>query len=92
MDDFINKVAWGLNLVFSNSVGYPSTRWLIKDGARQEQKYKYTLRRHQLRSEVWYKAYPGLTAYDLSLNSRIRQGAEVRQSSDAEIRQWLSLI
>jgi len=92
MDDFINKVAWGLNLVFSNSVGYPSTRWLIKDGARQEQKYKYTLRRHQLRSEVWYKAYPGLTAFDLSQNSRIRQGAEVRQSSDAEIRQWLSLI
>ena len=92
MDDFINKVAWGLNLVFSNGVGYPSTRWLIKDGAKQEQKYKFTLRRHQLPSEVWYKAYPGLTAVDLSRNSRIRQGVEVRQSSDAEIREWLSLI
>ena len=23
MDDFIDKVAWGLNLVFSNGVGYP---------------------------------------------------------------------
>ncbi len=92
MDDFINKVSWGLNLVFSNGVGYPSTRWLIKGGAEQEQKYKYTLRRHQLPSEVWYKAYPGLTAYDLSRNSRIRQGVENRQSSEADIRQWLSLI
>ncbi|WP_373499088.1 hypothetical protein [Desulfococcus sp.] len=92
MDDFINKVAWGLNLVFSNGVGYPPTRWLVKDGATQEQKYKYTLRRHQLPSAVWYKAYPGMTAYDLSRNSRIREGVEVRPSSDAEIREWLSLI
>jgi hypothetical protein len=92
MDDFINKVAWGLNLVFSNGVGYPKTRWLIKQGAEREQQFKYTLRRHQLPSEVWYKAYPGLTAYDLSRNSRIRQGVEVRQSSDEEIRAWLSLI
>ena len=92
MDDFINKVAWGLNLVFSNGVGYPSTKWLIKGGAEQEQKYKYTLRRHQLASEVWYKAYPDLTAHELLRNSLIRQGVETRQSSDAEIRQWLSLI
>ena len=28
MDDFIDKVAWGLNLVFSNGVGYPKTNWL----------------------------------------------------------------
>ena len=92
MDDFINKVAWGLNLVFSNGVGYPPTRWLVKGGAEQEQKYKYTLRRHQLPSEVWYKAYPELTAYDLSRNSRIRQGVDIRQESDAEICEWLSLI
>ncbi|MEN8174391.1 MAG: hypothetical protein ABFS23_01425 [Pseudomonadota bacterium] len=92
MDDFINKVAWGLNLVFSNGVGYPKTRWLIKQGAEREQQFKDTLRRHQLPSEVWYKAYPGLTAHDLARNSRIRQGVEVRQSSDEEIRAWLSLI
>jgi hypothetical protein len=92
MDDFINKVAFGLNLVFSNGVGYPSTKWLVKGGAQREQPYKYTLRRHQLPSEVWYKAYPGLTAYDLARNSRIRQGVEIRQSDDEEIREWLSLI
>jgi hypothetical protein len=92
MDDFINKVAWGLNLVFSNGMGYPATRWLIKDGAEREQMFKYSLRRHQLPSQVWYKAYPGMTAFELSRNSRIRQGVEIRQSSDAEIREWLGLI
>ena len=92
MDDFINKVGWGLNLVFSNGVGYPSTRWLIKDGAEQEQKFKYTQRRHQLPSEVWYKVHPDITANELLRNRRIRQGVEIRQSDDTEIRDWLSLI
>lgn len=92
MDDFINKVGWGLNLLFSNGVGYPTTRWLIKEGAQREFPFKYTQRRHQIPTEVWYKAYPDLTATDLARNSRIRQGVEIRQSNDAEIREWLSLI
>lgn len=92
MDDFINKVGWGLNIIFSNAVGYPITSWLIKQGAYRELPFKYTQRRHQIPTEVWYKAYPDLTGTDLSRNSRIRQGVEIRQSSDAEIREWLSLI
>mgnify|MGYP003674035258 CR=1 FL=1 len=92
MDDFINKVDWGLNLTFSNAVGYPTTRWLIKEGAQREQPFKYTQRRHQIPTEVWYKAYPDLTATDLARNSRIRQGVEIRQSNDEEICKWLSLI
>lgn len=92
MDDFINKAGWGLNLTFGCAVGYPTTRWLIKEGAEREQQFKYTQRRHQLPSEVWYKAYPDLTATDLARNSRIRKGVEVRQASDAEIREWLSQI
>ncbi len=92
MDDFINKLGWGLNLTFSNAVGYPRTTWLIKEGAYRELPFKYTQRRHQLRSEVWYKAYPDLTVVELLRNSRIRQGVEIRQSSIAEMREWLSLI
>lgn len=92
MDDFINKVSWGLNLVFSNTVGYPRSRWLIKDGARNEGKYKKTLRRNQLPSESWYKAYPDLTAVDLARHSRIRKGLEVRNPSNKEITDWLTLL
>jgi len=92
MDDFINKVAWGLNLVFSNGVGYPRTRYLIKKGAENEGKYKKTLRRNQLPSESWYKAYPGLTAVDIARNSRIRRGMQKENPSAQEVRQWLSLL
>lgn len=92
MDDFINKVAWGLNLVFSNGVGYPPTRWLLHGGARHEQLYKRTLRRNQLPSESWYKAYPGLSAFDLARNTRIRQGLQARRMSDRQLRKWLTLF
>ena len=29
MDDFINKVAWGINVVFGNGVGFPRVSWLL---------------------------------------------------------------
>lgn len=89
MDDFINKVAFGLNLTFSHGVGYPRTRWLIKGGAELEQAFKATLRRHQLPSQVWYHAHPGLTALDMARNARIRRGLENYPDDDEAIRQWL---
>ncbi len=92
MDDFINKVAFGLNLTFSHGVGYPRTRWLVKGGAELEQPFKDTLRRHQLPSAVWYRAHPGLTATDMARNSRIRAGVEQYPKDDQAIRQWLSEI
>ena len=57
MDDFIDKVAWGLNLVFSNGVGYPKTRWLVFGGAKDELAFKDYLRLHQVPTGVWYSAY-----------------------------------
>ncbi|MBV8867039.1 MAG: hypothetical protein JO210_16705 [Acidobacteriaceae bacterium] len=92
MDDFINKVAFGLNLVFSNGIGYPRTRWLILDGAKDEQKFKYFLRRHELPTEVWYNAHPGLTALDKKRNSMIREGLERSSMTDTEIQEWLRLL
>jgi len=92
MDDFINKVAWGLNLVFSNGVGYPRTDWLILHGAKNEQKFKYYIRRHELPTEVWYNAHPGLTALDMARNTRIREGITQSFMTDDEIVAWLQLF
>jgi hypothetical protein len=92
MDDFINKVAWGLNLVFSNGVGYPRTDWLVKHGARNELRFKYYLRCHQQPTEVWYKAYPGLTVIDIERNRRIRRGLERAHMTDSEAIAWSRLL
>ena len=92
MDDFINKVAWGLNLTFSSGFGWPRTDWLIMRGARREQRFKYYQRRHQVPSQVWYNAYRGLTLTDLARNQRIREGLERVQMSDAQALAWLRLL
>jgi hypothetical protein len=92
MDDFINKVGWGLNLLFSNGVGYPKTSWLIQGGSDNEQKFEYYIFRHQLPIDVWYKAYPGLTGFDLLRNSLIRDGLTRSDMADDEVREWLNLI
>jgi hypothetical protein len=92
MDDFINKAGFGLNLAFSTFMAYPTTDWLVAKGAWLEQEFKRFQRHHQIPTDVWYKAYPGLTARDLARNSRIRSGFEKATMSDDEIRRWLAEI
>ena len=92
MDDFINKVAFGLNIVFSNGIGYPTTNWLAFQGAKDEQRFKYYIRRHELPTEVWYDGHSGLTNFDLKRNALIRSGLEQPSMTNAEAMQWLQLL
>lgn len=92
MDDFINKAGFGLNAVFGNGIGYPRTSWLLWDGASNEEAFKAFLKRHQNLTDVWYRAYPGLTTFDLARNSRIRAGYERETMCEAEAARWLALI
>ena len=92
MDDFINKAGFGLNFVFSNGIGYPTTRWLLADGCKDEQKFKNFLNRHQFYTQVWYNAHPGLTAVDLERNSGIRAGLEARSLGVEDAQRWAALL
>jgi hypothetical protein len=90
-NDFIDLVAWGLNLVFSNGFGYPRTDWLLFGGARREQEFKDYLRRHQMPTPAWYSAYPDLTAVQISRNSELRSGLRGRMN-EREAQAWLRLL
>jgi hypothetical protein len=91
MDDFIDKLAWGLNASFSNGIDYPRTNWLILDGAKDEQAFKHYIRAHQLPTQVWYSAYDHLTALNIANNARIRLGL-FRNMSETEAEEWLRLL
>lgn len=91
MNDFIDRLAWGLNLVFSNGVGYPRTRWLLFGGAKDETGFKRYLRRHQVPTVVWYSAYPRYPAPTVDQASRVRAGfLPGAESSDPA--GWLALL
>jgi hypothetical protein len=89
MDDFIDKIAWGLNIVFSNGYGYPRTRWLVKDGCTDELAFKDYLRLHQVPTRVWYSAYGGLTNANIANNTRIRAGSD---GSGNDARRWVQTL
>src|SRR5260370_34854190 len=92
MGDFINKVAWGLKIVFSKGVGYPKTNWLVMDGAKDEQTFKDFLRRHQLPTAVGYDAAPGVTAYAIEPNSRLPNGIGRQSITHGELLEWTQLL
>jgi hypothetical protein len=88
MDDFIDKVAFGLNASFSHGVGYPRTRFLLFDGAKREDEFKDYLRAHQVPTQVWYSAYDQLTARNVENNALIRSGL-FGPMADADAAAWL---
>ena len=92
MDDFIDKIAWGLNAIFSNGVGYPRTRWLLFGGASDEQGFKSFLYHHKVATPVWYSAYPQLTAVNISNNARVRQGLAMERMSPRRVEEWLTWL
>ena len=83
MDDFIDKIDWGLNIIFSNGYGYPKTRWLVLGGCRDEIAFKDLQRRHMIPTQVWFSAHPWLTALNVENNARIREGLYGRMSAEA---------
>ena len=77
--------------VLSNGVGYPRTRWLIFGGASDERVFKHVLRRRQQPTQVWYSAYPDLTARNLRNNQQLRAGL-AGGMSDRQASDWLARL
>jgi hypothetical protein len=91
LDDFIDKAATGLTGVWTNSVGFPETRFLVLDGARDELHFKAFARNMQVPSMVWYSAHPDLTVQNIDRDSAIREGMWANLS-ETETKQWLKLF
>jgi len=91
MNDFIDKVWYGLNASFSNGVGFPKTRFLLFAGSRQEQQFKDYLRRRTIDTQVWYSAYDRLSALNVENNALVRSGL-CGSMSRTDARTWLARL
>jgi len=88
LDDFIDKASPGLTAIWSNTVGFPRTRWLVKDGARDGSRFKANARDKQTYTNVWYTAYKELTVQTVDNNSRVRDDL-FTSLDDAATRDWV---
>jgi hypothetical protein len=73
LDDFIDKASNGLTGVWSNTVDFPKTRFLILDGSRDGSRFKAAARAKQTYTNVWYSSYKQLTVQTIDNNSSIRE-------------------
>ncbi len=52
LDDFIDKAALGLTGIWSNTLNFPRTRFLVLGGARDEKRFKAIARKTQAYTNV----------------------------------------
>ncbi|MFP1633667.1 cytochrome P450 [Zhengella sp. ZM62] len=89
LEDFITKAHYGLTGVWSNTLGFPRSRNLFRDGASDGDRFKRWARNQQIPTLFWYCAYPGLDTRRIRVNSAIRQGL-VHADTGQEARDWLA--
>lgn len=89
LDDFIEKAHAGLTLAWSNGIGFPPTRFLVKDGASHGRQFKEWARHSMTVSRFWYSAYKHLTAEQIERNYRIALGLRKPRLTDKEAAQWI---
>ncbi|MDT8758826.1 hypothetical protein MZO42_08970 [Sphingomonas psychrotolerans] len=90
LDDFIEKAHAGLTLAWCCGVGFPPTRFLVKDGASHGRQFKEWARHSMTVSRFWYSAYKDLTAEQIERNFRIATGLRKRTLSDKEAALWIN--
>ncbi|MBB5709881.1 hypothetical protein [Sphingomonas xinjiangensis] len=89
LDDFIEKAHAGLTLAWSSGVGFPPTRFLVKDGASHGSQFKQWARHSMTVSRFWYSAYKNLTADQIERNYRIALGLRKTTLTDKEAALWI---
>jgi hypothetical protein len=72
LGDFIDKSGWGLTAIFSNTMVFPKTRFLLTGGAYDEEHFLAWSRGTQVLTQVWYSAYHHLSIKNIVNNTLIR--------------------
>ena len=72
LGDFIDQSGWGLSGIFSNTVNFPTTRFMVTGGAYDEEHFLAWSRSTQVPTNVWYSAYPHLSIKNIINNTKIR--------------------
>lgn len=90
LNDFIDKAHAGLTAVWSNTGGFPRSRYLFGEGATREREFKVYARNSQVTTLVWYQAYPNLTTSNIENNTRICEGVSDPKNEDEQ--RWLARL
>jgi hypothetical protein len=88
LGEFVDRAAFGLSGIWSNTIGFPRTRALIGEGAKDEEAFKQWTRRHQIVTQVWWSGVPDSTVQNIRDDIWIRHNLD-RGLPDDEVTAWL---
>ena len=89
LEDFIQEAHEGVTGIWSNAAGFPRSRWLFLDGARDGDRLRRYVLRQQIPARFWYSAYPSLPAPRIRANAVICRGIAAAATPD-EAEEWLA--
>jgi hypothetical protein len=92
LDDFTDQdlVRRALNVVWRHTVGYPRVGFLLDGGCHDAGPFLAWVRRHQLRTQVWYTAYPTLDLRTILENEFRRDGLLEELHDKEREKEWLA--
>lgn len=91
LGEFVDRAAYGLTGVWSNTVGFPDSKRLLGAGARDEEAFKQWVRRQQIKTQVWWSGVPDSTVQNIRDDIWIRQNLD-RGLADEEVAAWLRKV
>jgi hypothetical protein len=91
LGEFVDRASQGLTAVWSNTENFPTTRWVSRQGAQDEQRFKAWTRNRQLKTPVWYTAYPDRTLDNVENDVRIARLLATAKGSEEDAA-WLALL
>lgn len=84
LDEFIDQSHPGITAIWSNTAGFPATRWLSAGGAELEQRFKIYARNSQLPTACYYCAYPEVSVDQIENQLRLNAILKNPHRTDAD--------
>jgi len=91
LGEFVDRAHVGLTGVWSNTDGFPPSRWIVADGATDEESFKSWTRNRQLSTQVWYSSYPKWSIDNILNAIAVREGLYAH-FGEKECRAWLNRL
>ncbi|MCB9230950.1 MAG: hypothetical protein H6581_04770 [Bacteroidia bacterium] len=88
LGEFVDRAAIGLTGVWSNTEGFPPTKYLVMEGARNSVEFKAWAREKQIETQVWYSARKTVSVKNVNNNTAIRDGLSGHLNEE-KTREWL---
>jgi hypothetical protein len=88
--DFLTTGSFAVVPNWTNLLGCPKTEFLVEPGPGFSRRFLPFTRARQVRTDVWYSAYPGLTVTDILKHAEIRRGLFSADGPSAD--RWVRLL